>query len=81
MLDTQFGDHQSNSNGEEFKHFVNRRSMTVYDTDKQTHLTGGRLDYVIGKDLVHGNVCTSLVRELQAQAQAHTLKLTLVTTQ
>lgn len=59
-----FGDSQRNSNGEEFKHFINSRSLTVYDTEIETHLGGGRLDYVFGKNLVHGNVCTSLVREL-----------------
>jgi len=59
-----FGDSQCNENGEEFRHFVNNRSMTVYDTDRQTHVAGGRLDYVIGRDLVHGNVRSMLATEL-----------------
>nr|XP_027219801.1 uncharacterized protein LOC113812168 [Penaeus vannamei] len=48
-----FDDSQCNENGDEFRYFVNNRYMTVYDTDRKTHVARGRLDYVIGRDLVH----------------------------
>jgi hypothetical protein len=60
---SSFGDSQCNESGEEFRHFVNNRSMTVYDTDKK-NVAGGRLDYVIGRDLVHGNVRCMFATEL-----------------
>lgn len=30
--------------------------MTVYDTDRKTHMAGGRLDFVIERDLMSGNI-------------------------
>lgn len=30
--------------------------MTVYDVDRETIVAGGRIDYVIGRDLMNVNV-------------------------
>ena len=61
---TSFGNSLCNPNCEEFKHFITSRSMTVYDTDIETRVGSGRLDYVIGRNLVHANISCMLVNEL-----------------
>ena len=57
---TSMGDTNINQNGRAFTNFIDSRSLTVYGTTEPTHTAGGRLDYVIGKDLVHDNIHWSL---------------------
>ena len=49
-----------NQNGRQFNNFINSRSLTVYGTTAPTHIRGGRLDYVLGRNLVHDNIQWSL---------------------
>lgn len=64
MSDLNVRRYGDNSNGE-FRHFSNSRSERLDGTKADFHLGGGRLDYVYGKNLVHGNVFTSLVLEIE----------------
>ena len=61
---TDLGDFRRNNNGYTLKNYIVKNDLTIYDTDTQTHLSGGRLDLILGRNLVHNNVKTNLITEL-----------------
>ena len=69
---TRLVDHTVNQNGRVFTNFIQSRSLEVYGTAEPTHILGGRLDYVIGRDLVHDNIHWSLDYNLMSDHTAIT---------